>query len=240
MKALCCLMLKKQPASFPFLYRFIFSKETINLPSNPWRLDWATILRWIKAQVDTSSFHPTRIGLKRRRRAFYGTQVESFSKILSTSPAQVHLQRSVCQDFGLGMLCYSKRNTSGKYALDLNDETADQSEMSLYVTEGKTLGIKLIAPIFFRERREQIFQNSQVTLRVNSKPHHAPVTSIYALCVQANGFYSRSGIIPCIIWSKQECKRRWVIQTRVFPPCALPWIYLESRKQVEWASWLVV
>ena len=29
---------KKQPASFPFSHRFIFSKETSNLPSNPWKL----------------------------------------------------------------------------------------------------------------------------------------------------------------------------------------------------------
>lgn len=55
---------KKQLASFPFSHRFIFSKETSNLPSNPWRLGWATILRWIKAQVDISSFHPVRMELK--------------------------------------------------------------------------------------------------------------------------------------------------------------------------------
>jgi len=57
----------------------------------------------------------------------------------------------------------------------------------MYVTEGKTLGIKLrnakkfpffltaCVPIFFSESREQIFQNRQVTQRVLLK--NAPRSS---------------------------------------------------------------
>ena len=115
---------------FPFLHRFIFSKVTTNLQSNRWRLDWATILRWIKAQVDINSLLPVRIGLKTAKKSILrNTDWELFQDSFNLTSC-VSIWSEAC---GMTLVLECGVTVNGslpkKYALDFKDETANKSAL---------------------------------------------------------------------------------------------------------------